>query len=192
MKRKQDYYSAYDLKERGWTETAIKKFLKEPDNFLRNPRYSTSAQKRQWEKLKVHRAEENPEFQEWKSKLEKRRKAGKQASVTKRKNLILKAEQFNFEIKSFKSKEALWREVVRFMNYDLSADEFYERNFNREYADVGYTSEDVLSYYAKIYLRKEARLNTILEFPKNDSEINYILEGRLEKNIFDIYPFLVE
>ena len=78
------------------------------------------------------------------------------------------------------------------MNYDLSADEFYERNFNREYADVGYTSEDVLSYYAKIYLRKEARLNTILEFPKNDSEINYILEGRLEKNIFDIYPFLVE
>ena len=61
-------YSVPDLKGRGWTDTAIKKFLSsEPDDMRDNPRYShAGAAMKMWLKIRVLRVEKTKRFVAWK------------------------------------------------------------------------------------------------------------------------------
>jgi len=60
-------YSVPNLKDRGWTATAIKKFLPEmPDDIRDNPHYSRAgAPMKFWLKARVHRAEKTKRFLAW-------------------------------------------------------------------------------------------------------------------------------
>ena len=57
-----------DLKSRGWTETAIAKFLGEPDSTRQNRRYRSAAPVKLYRKARVELAEASPEFQAWRSR----------------------------------------------------------------------------------------------------------------------------
>jgi len=83
-------YSVADLKGRGWTETAIKKFLPvEPDDTRPNPHYANAgAPMRFWLKRRVHRAEKTKTFHSWKNGAAQRRQAAHAAVATRIDNMV--------------------------------------------------------------------------------------------------------
>ena len=58
-------YSAAELKERGWTDTAITKFAGEADKTLRNPVFKKAAPMRLWLKARISRIEKTRRFLAW-------------------------------------------------------------------------------------------------------------------------------
>ena len=61
-------YTVPDLKDRGWSASAIKLLLPvEPDDTRDNPRYARAgAPMKLWLKTRVHRVEMTKRFQSWK------------------------------------------------------------------------------------------------------------------------------
>lgn len=57
--------SVAGLKELYWTDSAIRKFLGEPDELVENPHYKKAAPMRLYDVAKVEEAEDTPEFQQW-------------------------------------------------------------------------------------------------------------------------------
>lgn len=57
-----EHFSAYQLKERGWTETMIDRLLGKPDATLRNPHNRKWAAHRFWLRERVWQAECSEEF----------------------------------------------------------------------------------------------------------------------------------
>jgi hypothetical protein len=84
--------SVPELRERGWTESLIKRFLKDPDKLVKNPHYSSAAPMRLYLKRRVEKAEGKQTFAEAKAIAAKRSQAGKVASksadITKREKLL--------------------------------------------------------------------------------------------------------
>ncbi len=77
-------YSVSDLRERGWTDTAIKRFLLVPDDTRPNPRYSQKgAPMKFWLKLRVHRTEKTKRFLAWKAGVPDRKAAAERAVATR-------------------------------------------------------------------------------------------------------------
>jgi hypothetical protein len=56
------------LKERGWTDAGIRRFLPEPDEQKINPRYRSAAPMLLWNLDRVETIETSSEWQEWKAK----------------------------------------------------------------------------------------------------------------------------
>lgn len=73
------------IKSRGWTPTAIKKFLPaEPDDAIPNPKYPHSAAPMKlWLRRRVLRAERTKAFLAWKEGVEKRKDAAQKAVQTR-------------------------------------------------------------------------------------------------------------
>ncbi len=60
------YYSLTELIDRGWTRTAITRYLGDnEDQTRRNPHYRSAAPMRFWAEDHVHKAEGTEEFQIW-------------------------------------------------------------------------------------------------------------------------------
>lgn len=53
------------LRERGWTPTAIRRFLGDPDRTARNPRYASAAPMKLWDEERVLAAEDTAEWRDW-------------------------------------------------------------------------------------------------------------------------------
>ena len=71
--------SAPELRERGWTESLIKRFLKDPDKLVKNPHYSSAAPMRLYLKRRIEKAEGKQMFAEAKAIAAKRSQASKVA-----------------------------------------------------------------------------------------------------------------
>ena len=77
-----------ELKERGWTDTAIKKFLPAPDDTRPNPRYSRAgAPMKFWTKTRISRVEKTKRFLAWKEGTEYRQAAARNAVETRIHNM---------------------------------------------------------------------------------------------------------
>jgi hypothetical protein len=78
-------YSVPDLKGRGWTDTAIRKFLPTvPDDTRPNPKYrNAGAPMKFWLCKRVHRVEKSKRFIAWAQGTEKRKQAASKG-VSKR------------------------------------------------------------------------------------------------------------
>lgn len=61
--------------ERDWTDGAIKKFLGEPDERVKNPHYASAAPMRLYTLKRVCTTENTPEFQEWQEKYLQRKES---------------------------------------------------------------------------------------------------------------------
>lgn len=85
------YYNKNEVKKRGWTDTAINKFLGKPDKTGRN-RYRKRGTVNLYLKDRVHRIERSTEYGEWKIASEKRRESARKAAETKRAETLSKVE----------------------------------------------------------------------------------------------------
>lgn len=83
------FYNKTELKERGWTETAITKFLGNPDRKGKN-RKGRKGKVSLYFKERVHHAEQTPNFKEWKLKSTARSQASLAAAEKKRQETLTK------------------------------------------------------------------------------------------------------
>lgn len=83
------FYNKTELKERGWTETAITKFLGNPDRKGKN-RKGRKGKVSLYFKERVHHAEQTPNFKEWKLKSATRSQASLVAAEKKRQETLTK------------------------------------------------------------------------------------------------------
>lgn len=60
------FFTQSDLKDRGWTLSAITKFLGDPDKIKPNPMYRSAAPMKLWDKTRVEAVERSAEFMDWK------------------------------------------------------------------------------------------------------------------------------
>jgi hypothetical protein len=83
-------YGITELKERGWTTTAIKRFLPaEPDYSVPNPHYKNAGEPMKfWLKARVHRVENTKRFLAWKSGTETCKMSALRGVATKIDNMI--------------------------------------------------------------------------------------------------------
>jgi hypothetical protein len=91
-------FTAPELKKRGWTDTAIKKFLSEPDATKPNPHYKTAAPMRLYKKSRVYGKERSRAFKAWREGVDKRKAAAQKAVETKERKLLDKIESFEVSV----------------------------------------------------------------------------------------------
>jgi len=72
-----------ELKDRGWTDTLINRFLPTPDATKPNPRYRSAAPMKLYSSGRVASIEAGPLFRKAKEKSEQRKKAAEIATATK-------------------------------------------------------------------------------------------------------------
>lgn len=68
-----EWLTKSQIKQRGWTDGAIKTFLGEPETTRKNPHYATAAPMQLWLLSTVRKSETNPDFINWKRKHDLRR-----------------------------------------------------------------------------------------------------------------------
>lgn len=81
------FYNKTELKQRGWTDTAIAKFLGNPDRKGKN-RKGRRGKVSLYFKDNVHRAEATPQFKEWKLQSKVRSQASLRAAEKKRQETL--------------------------------------------------------------------------------------------------------
>lgn len=87
-------YSVSELIDRGWTRSAIEKFLPAvPDDLRDNPHYARAGSPMKfWLKGRVYRVEKTKRFLSWKSGTENRKQAAARAVATKVSRMIARTE----------------------------------------------------------------------------------------------------
>lgn len=85
---KPDMLGTSALKDRGWTDTAIKRFLGEPDSTYPNPHYRSGPPVKLWTLSRVEAVEQSEEFLEWKANADKRKRAAQAAVRTRAANMV--------------------------------------------------------------------------------------------------------
>lgn len=106
--------------ERNWTDGAIKKFLGEPDELVKNPHYLSAAAMRLYALERVYATESTPEFQEWQQKYLKRKESAKnsaqKAVATKKKKTLKKLDRMKIKFPEFESDEELIKTACNHYN----------------------------------------------------------------------------
>lgn len=187
---KKVYISTGKLKERKWTEGAIKKFLKEPDKMAQNPFYSKAPEMRLYLLERVEEAEKQQDFQDWLNKSKPGREKISQKSLEtaekRRKELFDYIDKLNIFVQKM-PEETLYKSAVKHYNKL-----WFERGKDNS-TDIN-ASKDFLNRIAVNMLRHkfshyENELDNI--FGKVGVDDAYILlKNKVLNKIAEIYPFL--
>jgi hypothetical protein len=172
-------YSVPDLKDRGWTATAIKKFLPvQPDDTRDNPHYSRAgAAMKFWWRTRVHRAEKTKKFLAWRQRVSDRERAAARGVGTRVDNMV---EQM--------------RSAVITIDGDLTADQIYdlaERTHGRNYqGDPGpfRWSSRTARNCIRHNLTNYERLWSVCNRGNTGSAAYAILRARVDALIDEAYP----
>lgn len=156
------FYNKTELKERGWTDTAIKKFLGNPDRKGKN-RKGRRGKVTLYFKDRVHDAESTPQFKEWKTKSEARSQASLKAAEKKRQETL---DKVTLRLDSIDLKEeykTLTREDLRQKASDsfLTLEQRREARSNGKYVAEQITSRRTDAFFNRIetnYLRHEGTI----------------------------------
>jgi len=189
--KNEDYFTLTNLKERGWTDAKIKNWLGDADLLKDNPRYRSAPQMRLYLKERVLSFEKNNLFIEWKEKSKERRlkqsNRMKERMENERKKLFNYIDSIDIKIPSYE-KEELYLLAVEHYN-DLWA---YRGNCEK-YASID-SDEEFLNRISNNMLRHafsdyEYELDRLFgKVGKIDGY--YRLKDRINKEIYDVYPFL--
>jgi hypothetical protein len=104
-------YSVPELKARGWTDTAIKRFLPgEPDGTRDNPRYpNAGAAMKLWMRSRVHRVERTKGFLAWREGVARRKQATQKAVATRVDNMVRQMEEAEITIVRGRVRDEIYR-----------------------------------------------------------------------------------
>lgn len=195
---KQTHYSHSDLKNNGWTDSLIKKFLGDPDETADNPIYKTAAPMRFYLKSRVEEAEKNPAFVEMQQKSQQRSKIAKQVAERKKEELLEWVHSLNIEVADFPNEDKLFRAAVK--HYNQHKEQFLF--FNPYYFDFvpikkwQDCEKDFLYRITVNFLRHECscyeeRLEEI--YGKVGVNLAYFeIKSKVLESIAKKYPFLEE
>lgn len=209
----QNFFTKTDLKERGWTDSAITKFLNSFDLEKRNPTYPKSATVKLFETNRVIKAEETDEWQSWRKKLDE---SSKRRKVTIKKRELQKvADNIEFAktcpitVPDLNIREIKDEAIIKFnekKGYEWERDqEWFNRVGHEEYRSLGQNYFDFEAENEPVYLSISDDPNDVnkvtvkyimkscMDFDDNsmgDDESRRILFGRYVKEIVSKYPEL--
>lgn len=111
---REQLYSVPDIKNRGWTDTAIKKFLPaQPDDTRPNPYYSRAgAPMKFWLVRRVHRAEKTKKFTTWRAGAGERSDQAERAVTTRVDNIVKKMGTAEITIQRGLTKEQIHKLAI--------------------------------------------------------------------------------
>ncbi|WP_062288317.1 restriction endonuclease [Nostoc piscinale] len=116
---KEEWLTKAAIKERGWTDGAIKMFLGSPEETRKNPHYSSGSPMQLWRMAMVCASEQNPEFIAWKTKHDCRRESLKKRAIEQhqqRRSLLIEwVDSLAIEVPKY-SEEQLFKFAVE--NYN--------------------------------------------------------------------------
>jgi len=133
-KEKVREYKLSDIKDRGWTDTMVKKLLPEP-RLQTNPVYKTAPPMKLWKAELIEAVEQTDEFKELFAKAEKRRASSDKAFDTKYDDLMKIVEK---KIKNIKIRKIDDSDLIEYA-LNMKDEEFRRRNI--DYA--GLSREDI-------------------------------------------------
>ena len=114
-KEKEEFLNKSKLKERGWTESMLKKILEQPDREIPNPIYKSASPVMLYSMARIKKAELSEDFQIYKTKAEKRSRTMKEISTSKKEKLLSQIDLMEFKIRVI-SMDALLNNAIR--NYN--------------------------------------------------------------------------
>jgi hypothetical protein len=139
------------LRERGWTEAAIKRFLGDADELRPNPVYRSAAPARLYDITRAAEAEASPGWQEWRTGAAKRSVRSSAAAETRR--AALRAEIAALDIRApLMDLGDLAERAVRHRNI-RDADRAWDRGWEPDPADAGSVDQATLDRWMVNTLR---------------------------------------
>ena len=181
--------------ERDWTDGAIKKFLGEPDERVKNPHYTSAAPMRLYTLKRVCTTENTPEFQEWQEKYLQRKESAKnsaqKAVATKKKKTLKKLDRIKIKFPEFESDEELIQTACDNYNSLWAA-----RGEHDKCASPHTDNEEFLRRITLNFLRHACtNYDGLLTTMKKQTGINDavgILHQRIEAAAIERHPWLDE
>lgn len=187
VERKDDeFITMSDLKrERGWTDTSIKKFAPIPDHFVKNPHYKSAAPMRLYRVSRIREIEATPEFQDYMEKSMRRRQGAQQAIETKREKTMDIAWTMPIHVEVVPN--VIDEAIATYNEWKIEHDDWDKRVSSD-------TDQNVLERIAVNHIRHnlttyECHLYEIQGLVGND-EAYRILKGRVLQEIGAAYPEL--
>ena len=147
------FITRFRLKERGWTDGMIKKFLGEPDDTLVNPVFRCAAPMVLYDINRVKRIEKRKTFKEVLEKSKSRKISAQKSVKTKMKQALDYVDQVKIEIPIMEI-DLLFRKACDSYN-DFHEWLFYERGHDFEYASPKHSNREFLTRISANYLRHE-------------------------------------
>lgn len=182
------------LKERGWTDDAIRRFLGEPDLIKPNPFYRTAPPSQLYLIERVEDVEKSANYIEWYQKtLDTRKKISSHAKKNadlKREELLKYVDSLNIRIKRYSTKESLYSDAIRHYNALWeSRDEL-----DKVVVNASECSEEFLNRIATNMLRHtskqyEPQLEKFVNKVGRDQAYD-LLRSNIDQKIMELYPFL--
>ena len=140
-----------ELKERGWTESIIKRFVPDPDATAPNPYNRHGASTKLYNIDRIERVEQTNEFKEAQDKADRRRKSAKKAVETKEQKLLEEIEGWEI-VMECKPLNIVRRDAIRAYNArmpDVPASLDSDQSF-LDRITVNYLRHELSSYDAHL------------------------------------------
>ena len=135
------FFSYTELKENGWTDSLIKKFLPEPDETRRNPVFRCAAPMKLYRISRVKKIKKSAKFKKEKELISKRKEAARKAVATKYAKTLELANSIEFDVPTIDKDELLKKAI---QHYELIHDCF-----------VGSVDDEFATRISTNYLRHE-------------------------------------
>ncbi len=181
-----EYITKTELKNRGWTELLIKKFVAEPHATKPNQMYRSASPIKLYKIKTIISIEKSKTFKKDFEKSSKRKSASKKAVETKEKKLIDDASSTKIEI-CILTKSELLKQAIS--HYNERQGFFGEYNYASSESDTLFLERIQVNYIRHMLTQYEAKLDDI--FGKVGVAIAYkIIKCKVFETISENYPFL--
>lgn len=177
------------IKERGWTETMVRKFLGDPDGQKENPFYRKAAPMKVYLEERVIAAEQTLDFIAAQQKLVERKIAADKAVQTKKEKAMAFANSIEITIPVMPWDEVL-KNAIKSYN-DFHSDLYFHRGYDFTPADTS-SDPDFLARICTNNIRHECtnyehQIHRM--FGKvGVQEAHDIIQKRINEKILQIYP----
>lgn len=189
------------IKERGWTEGAIKKFLGNPEITKKNPHYRTGPPMLLWRLETVLEAEQTSQFIEWKNKHDTRREQLRTRAINqhqqKRTLLMEWVESLDVKVPKY-SKGKLFQFAINNYNELWSSRGEHEKLIYQEYSQLNpdflhRITVNALLHALSDYEYHLAKVANITGAPEARSRLTERMLTEINKTYPDVaYPELLE
>ena len=183
----EDLITKSTVKERGWTDSVIKKYIGEPDQYCRNPHYRCAPPMQLFKLTRVEELEQLPEVAEALEKAARRSELRRQIAQKQSDKLLHHVESLTIKVPSM-TEEALIKKACAHYN-DLWA----ERGRFDKYASPS-SSEEFL-YRISVNFLRHRMTNYERELDRIFGKVGCVegrplLKSRILDKIAEAYPML--
>lgn len=205
------------IKQYGWTETMIKKFMPEPDKEVDNPYYKCASKMKLYAEKRVKRIQRTKRFLAAMALAAKRKASSKRAVSTRRDNIVKWAQNVPIDIPPYDKEELLGRAIASYNRREARAYESRcEYRLHHDYSEDGgidqyledeeddfcrhcdrNSNKEFLKRITTNYLRHEC---TDYEYDLHrvgriygmvvEQEVHDILQKRINEKILETYEWL--